>query len=109
MVLICNICFGKSSCGSLSDQYLTEVCLCIFQVLLLHEKFFLMYLLYQMEVLMTAPRIEQVRTVQTRVTFGENFQVSVGIKPIICFVCDRWDQILRVPFLYQLFFSYVFF
>ncbi|KAM9375420.1 matrix-remodeling-associated protein 5 [Pholidichthys leucotaenia] len=32
--------------------------------------------LFQVEVLMTPPRIEQVRTVQTRVTFGENFQVD---------------------------------
>ncbi|GLD61864.1 matrix-remodeling-associated protein 5-like protein [Lates japonicus] len=32
--------------------------------------------LFQVEVLMTAPRIEHVRTAQTRVTFGENFQVD---------------------------------
>ncbi|KAM7389013.1 hypothetical protein PAMP_023013 [Pampus punctatissimus] len=32
--------------------------------------------LFQVEVLMTPPRIEHVRTAQTRVTFGENFQVD---------------------------------
>ncbi|XP_070818988.1 matrix-remodeling-associated protein 5 [Chaetodon trifascialis] len=32
--------------------------------------------LFQVEVLMTPPRIEHVRTPQTRVTFGENFQVD---------------------------------
>lgn len=35
------------------------------------------YLYYQVEVLMTPPRIEHVRTAQTRVTFGENFQVII--------------------------------
>ncbi|KAM9740892.1 matrix-remodeling-associated protein 5 isoform 1-T2 [Menidia menidia] len=32
--------------------------------------------LFQVQVLMTPPRIEHVRTAQTRVTFGENFQVD---------------------------------
>ncbi|KAE8286257.1 Matrix-remodeling-associated protein 5 [Larimichthys crocea] len=32
--------------------------------------------LFQVEVLMTPPRIEHVRTAQTRVTFGDNFQVD---------------------------------
>ncbi|KAF1384356.1 hypothetical protein PFLUV_G00117470 [Perca fluviatilis] len=32
--------------------------------------------LFQVEVVMTPPRIEHVRTAQTRVTFGENFQVD---------------------------------
>uniref|UniRef100_UPI0037E78989 matrix-remodeling-associated protein 5 n=1 Tax=Semicossyphus pulcher TaxID=241346 RepID=UPI0037E78989 len=32
--------------------------------------------LFQVEVVMTPPRIEHVRTVQTSVTFGENFQVD---------------------------------
>ncbi|XP_072252322.1 matrix-remodeling-associated protein 5 [Leuresthes tenuis] len=32
--------------------------------------------LFQLEVLMTPPRIEHVKTAQTRVTFGENFQVD---------------------------------
>ncbi|KAM8910560.1 matrix-remodeling-associated protein 5 [Spinachia spinachia] len=32
--------------------------------------------LFQVDVLMTPPRIEQVRTAQTEVTFGENFQVD---------------------------------
>ncbi|XP_029297607.1 matrix-remodeling-associated protein 5 [Cottoperca gobio] len=32
--------------------------------------------LFQVEVLMTPPRIEHVRTAQTRVTFGQNFQVD---------------------------------
>ncbi|XP_040030761.2 matrix-remodeling-associated protein 5 isoform X1 [Gasterosteus aculeatus] len=32
--------------------------------------------LFQVDVLMTPPRIEQVRTAQTKVTFGENFQVD---------------------------------
>ena len=36
-----------------------------------------MYLLYQVEVLMTAPRIKHVRTAQTKVNFGENFQVAM--------------------------------
>lgn len=37
-----------------------------------------MFLLYQVDVVMTPPRIEQVRTPQTRVIFGENFQVGMG-------------------------------
>ncbi|KAK5865203.1 hypothetical protein PBY51_016388 [Eleginops maclovinus] len=32
--------------------------------------------LFQVEVIMTPPKIEHVRTAQTRVTFGENFQVD---------------------------------
>ncbi len=36
-----------------------------------------MCLLYQVEVLMTPPRIEHVRALQIRVTFGENFQVAL--------------------------------
>ncbi|XP_062416721.1 matrix-remodeling-associated protein 5 [Pungitius pungitius] len=32
--------------------------------------------LFQVDVLMTPPKIEQVRTAQTKVTFGENFQVD---------------------------------
>jgi len=34
-----------------------------------------MYSLHQVEVLMTPPRIEHVRTAQSRVTLGEHFQV----------------------------------
>ena len=70
---------------SLRDQYLTEACHCIFQASTINffdvEVFFLyffMLLLYQVDVVMTPPRIKQVRTPQTRVIFGENFQVAIG-------------------------------
>lgn len=33
--------------------------------------------MYQVDVLMTPPRIEHVRTAQTQVTFGEIFQVAI--------------------------------
>lgn len=37
---------------------------------------------------MTAPRIEQVRTAQTRVTFGDNFQVSLVVLALFNL---KWD------------------
>lgn len=42
--------------------------------------------MYQVDVLMTPPRIEHVRTAQTQVTFGEIFQVAIhpSIHPAIC-------------------------
>lgn len=47
--------------------------------------YFLMNLvfMYQVDVLMTPPRIEHVRTAHTRVTFGENFQVSVSLSTCV--------------------------
>lgn len=35
--------------------------------------------MYQVDVLMAPPRIEHVRTAQTRVTFGEIFQVTIHL------------------------------
>ena len=48
--------------------YLKNVFACISQCIYI----------FQVEVIMTPPKIEHVRTAQTRVTFGENFQVDFG-------------------------------
>lgn len=37
-----------------------------------------MFLYHQVDVVMTAPKIEHVRSAQSRVTFGDNFQVVLG-------------------------------